>query len=210
MPGTKAVLGTSDPAQIHSSCGAAPRNSETIRMAHVPAHLLDSAPKCRNRVQGDAGAPAAFNSAIHVGRLHSGGHSGEACSASGGRVIGLFFRRELWITFGTAGCRSRIAAKKTQKGREMRPFRALDGFERTVLTLLERMAGTTRLELATSAVTVTLWTQRNQSVTCAVVGNRWVHWAQSPAFCSTICSTPPLPSEPRRKVQLRCHLCRET
>src|SRR5215469_10718322 len=47
MSGTKAVLGTSDPAQIHSSCGAAPRNSETIRMAHVPAHLLDSASKCR-------------------------------------------------------------------------------------------------------------------------------------------------------------------
>jgi hypothetical protein len=35
----------------------------------------------------------------------------------------------------------------------MRPFRALDGFKGTYLTLLERMAGTTRLELATSAVT---------------------------------------------------------
>jgi len=35
----------------------------------------------------------------------------------------------------------------------MRPFRVLDDFKRIVLTLLERMAGTTRLELATSAVT---------------------------------------------------------
>ena len=35
----------------------------------------------------------------------------------------------------------------------MRPFRALDGFKGIRLTLLERMAGTTRLELATSAVT---------------------------------------------------------
>jgi hypothetical protein len=42
---------------------------------------------------------------------------------------------------------------RAQKGREPRPFRALDGFDRIRLSLLERMAGTTRLELATSAVT---------------------------------------------------------
>jgi integrase len=36
VPGAKSVQGTSDPAQIHSSCGVTPRNSETIRMAHVP------------------------------------------------------------------------------------------------------------------------------------------------------------------------------
>jgi hypothetical protein len=36
-----------------------------------------------------------------------------------------------------------------------RPFRALDGFNEIRLSALERMAGTTRLELATSAVTVT-------------------------------------------------------
>ena len=35
----------------------------------------------------------------------------------------------------------------------MRPFRALNDFCKSGLTLLERMAGTTRLELATSAVT---------------------------------------------------------
>jgi integrase len=40
--------GTSDPAQIHWSCGFARWSSEAIRMAHVPSHLLDSAPKCRN------------------------------------------------------------------------------------------------------------------------------------------------------------------
>jgi hypothetical protein len=42
------------------------------------------------------------------------------------------------------------------------PFRALDGFNGIRLSALERMAGTTRLELATSAVTgqqrrVTYW-----------------------------------------------------
>jgi hypothetical protein len=36
------------------------------------------------------------------------------------------------------------------------PFCTLDGFNKISLTLLERMAGTTRLELATSAVTESL------------------------------------------------------
>src|SRR6266404_2790420 len=43
--------------------------------------------------------------------------------------------------------------QRAQKGRETCPFRALDGFNEIRLTLLKRMAGTTRLELATSAVT---------------------------------------------------------
>jgi len=43
--------------------------------------------------------------------------------------------------------------QKGTKGREACPFRALDGFNEIRLSLLERMAGTTRLELATSAVT---------------------------------------------------------
>jgi hypothetical protein len=43
--------------------------------------------------------------------------------------------------------------KGTQKGHENVPFWVLDGFVEISATLLERMAGTTRLELATSAVT---------------------------------------------------------
>jgi hypothetical protein len=46
--------------------------------------------------------------------------------------------------------------KRAQKGRETCPFRALDGFNEIRVSALERMAGTTRLELATSAVTGTL------------------------------------------------------
>src|SRR6266566_6983731 len=45
--------------------------------------------------------------------------------------------------------------KRAQKGRETCPFRAPNGFNEIRLSALERMAGTTRLELATSAVTVT-------------------------------------------------------
>jgi hypothetical protein len=43
--------------------------------------------------------------------------------------------------------------KGHKKGHETVPFWVLDGFSEIGLTLLERMAGTTRLELATSAVT---------------------------------------------------------
>jgi hypothetical protein len=45
------------------------------------------------------------------------------------------------------------AEKGHKKGHETVPFWVLDGFREIGLTLLERMAGTTRLELATSAVT---------------------------------------------------------
>jgi hypothetical protein len=51
--------------------------------------------------------------------------------------------------------------KKAQKGRETCPFRALDGFNGIRLSALERMPGTTRLELATSAVT-----ERSEVTSC--------------------------------------------
>ncbi len=43
---SKTVLGPGDLAQIYTSCSATSRNSEAIRMAYVPAHLLDPAAKC--------------------------------------------------------------------------------------------------------------------------------------------------------------------
>ena len=45
LSGAKTVLGPSDLAQIHTSCCPTSRNSEAIRMAYVPAHLLDPAAK---------------------------------------------------------------------------------------------------------------------------------------------------------------------
>src|SRR5258707_11859649 len=46
LSGPKTVLGPGDLAQIHTACSVACRNSEAIRMAYFPAHLLDSAAKC--------------------------------------------------------------------------------------------------------------------------------------------------------------------
>ena len=110
-------------------------------MAYFPAHILDSAAKCRDRVQGDAGVAAAFFLPVNVGRLHAGSYSGEACSASGRGVTGLFVRREWTVTLCRTGNRWYIATitndeeieiiaalKRAQKGRETCPFCALDGF----------------------------------------------------------------------------------
>ena len=68
-PWPDAVLGPGHFAKIHSSARAARRNSEAIRMAYVPAHLLDPAAKCWNRVQGDAGVVlrhSSFRSTLDV------------------------------------------------------------------------------------------------------------------------------------------------
>jgi len=50
-------------------------------------------------------------------------------------------------------CGEKNGPKGHQKGHQNVPFWALDGFSEIRSTPLERMAGTTRLELATSAVT---------------------------------------------------------
>ena len=60
--------------------------------AHFSAHVFDSLEKRGYRVQSHAGVVTAFNSAIDVGRLHTGGHSCEACRPSGGGVAGLFLK----------------------------------------------------------------------------------------------------------------------
>jgi len=54
--------------------------------------------------------------------------------------------------------------KGHKKGHENVPFWVLDGFVEISATLLERMAGTTRLELATSAVTATTWKSTDGTV----------------------------------------------
>ena len=53
----------------------------------------------------------------------------------------------------TKSCGEKNGPKGHEKGHENVPFWALDRFSEIGTTLLDRMAGTTRLELATSAVT---------------------------------------------------------
>jgi len=65
-PRSETDMGPGDLTQLHSSSCAARRDSETVWMAYVPAHILDSAAKRRYRVQGDAGTVAPFLVTIHV------------------------------------------------------------------------------------------------------------------------------------------------
>ena len=138
LPRSKTDLGPGGLAEIYSSGGAEDRNREALRMAHFAAHVLDALEKRGYRVQSHAGAVTAFNSAIDVGRLHTGGHSCEACCASGGGVAVLFFQCRRRITHRRGSdCFIARAKKRAQKGRGTRPFRALNGFKGNRLTLLE-------------------------------------------------------------------------
>src|SRR5690349_24771941 len=62
-------VGAGNFAQIYSSGRTTRGNPEAIRMAYFPAHLLDVAAECRDRVQGDARVVAAFVLAVYVGHL---------------------------------------------------------------------------------------------------------------------------------------------
>ena len=91
-------------------------------------------------------------------------------------------------------------------------FCTLVGLIEVDVTLAERMAGTTRLELATSAVTVIHSLDSTESI--GYVGN-----SRQPlgllgmvgrVLCNGLCNASSVFLNPRRKVQLRSHLCRET
>ena len=86
---SKANLASGNLAQVHSSRRTAARDSEAIRMAHVPAHILDVVAKRRNRIQSHAGAVAAFFFEIHVGCLHAGDFASKARCASSRPCAGL-------------------------------------------------------------------------------------------------------------------------
>jgi hypothetical protein len=85
-------MGPGDLTQVHSSSCAARRDSETVWMAYVPAHILDSAAKRRYRVQGDAGTVATFLITIHVGCLHAA--ISPAKHAAQAAVLALVFASE--------------------------------------------------------------------------------------------------------------------
>ena len=61
---------------------------------------------------------------------------------------------ELGITESTVKAQRDVVMQKMKAKARNVPFWVLDGSEGSSLTFLKRMAGTTRLELATSAVTV--------------------------------------------------------
>jgi hypothetical protein len=131
-------------------------------LAYVPAYVLDSPAECGNRIQSHAGTVEAFNSAVHIGCLHAGNHTGQTCSSGSRLIVGVFVRNEWHVTIVGSKWHYRVRANQERqnghkKGHENVSFWVLDGFTKTSTSSLERMVGTTRLELATSAVTVSHW-----------------------------------------------------
>ena len=163
VPWPETDLGSSDPPPIYSARCTASRDSETIWMAHIPTQILDSSAQCRDRIQSDAGTPPAFLVAIHIGRLHAGNLTSEARCASSRARSRVRVGSEIAVVQRECGQVVRTANVKTPFNRTKRgakrcknaPFCTLIGFYAIAITLLERLAGTTRLELATSAVTAT-------------------------------------------------------
>jgi hypothetical protein len=90
-PRSETDMGPGDLTQVHSSSCAARRDSETVWMAYVPAHILDFAAKRRYRVQGDAGTFATFLVTIHVRRLHASDLARKTCGAGSSARVGIRF-----------------------------------------------------------------------------------------------------------------------
>src|SRR5262249_14782826 len=102
-PWPEADLGPGDSAQVQSPRRAASRNSETIRLAHVPAHLLNSSAQCRDRIQSDAGIAATLLVTINVGCLYAGNLTSQTCCTSSSPRARLRSRSKLRCTPVIAG-----------------------------------------------------------------------------------------------------------
>ena len=132
------------------------------RLAHVSSHVFDAAEKRGHGIQSHAGTVAAFDSAIHLGCVYPSDHACETCSSGSGLVVGVFVRSERNVTTVCIGSRCSVRTtedgnwpgeKGHKKGHKNVPFWVLDGFAKISASALERMAGTTGLEPAASAVT---------------------------------------------------------
>ena len=130
-------------------------------MAYLQTFLFESFAERRHRPEGDARAVATLLLPVDIGCLYAGDHAREARGASSctfPRVLSgadrhTRFRRAAELRIGYAqGGKGSLGAEDT-KGCKNVSFCTLVGFTDIGATLLERMAGTTRLELATSAVT---------------------------------------------------------
>jgi len=90
-PWSETNLGPGNFAQAYPPRRATRRDSETIRMAYISTHVLDSTAKCRHGVQSDAGVAAALLVTVHAGCIHAGNLASKTRCASSGPCAGLRF-----------------------------------------------------------------------------------------------------------------------
>ena len=124
-------------------------------MAHLSAFLLNSAPTSRNRYQSAAGFVAAFIGAVDPRYLHTSRHAGEAGGAKrGGTTPSTGPISTFCCTYDKRFIYKYLRATIHALARGVAPFCTYEGVAIRPVTLVECMAGTTGLEPATSAVTV--------------------------------------------------------
>jgi hypothetical protein len=125
-------------------------------MAHLPAFLFNPAQTSWHRYQSAAGSPTAFIGAADPGYIHASCYSCQARGAKRSRKTPSTAR------IGTACCNygkqfkyKHLKAETYAFAEGVAPFCTYEGIATQPKTHLECMAGTTGLEPATSAVTVT-------------------------------------------------------
>jgi hypothetical protein len=131
-------------------------NSKMHWLAYVSSHFE----KRWRRVQGHAGIVAALSSQVPPGMFTlrrsrpQNMQRRQSCCHWCLQAKRTEYRRHFMFQVEEHGERKKkCGTKGHDKGHKALLFRLLDGLKRTALSLLKRMAGTTRLELATSAVT---------------------------------------------------------
>src|SRR6267143_5599742 len=140
--GTLAVFSTADHATPYPSSFAKARHHETNRLAYFSAHLFDAASIYWCGTEDHAGTTASFDNSCDARYLHAGSDNGKAKRA-GGSCRALVPRKNarnassVWLN--TITCTYFVPFVPTRKWSTSGKW-------------LKRMAGTTRLELATSAV----------------------------------------------------------
>jgi hypothetical protein len=134
------VAGEHDPRKM------AELSDPRIHASREEVAKSDTSPRNRCGAEGDARTDAPFNNPRHSGYLHPGGHHREAdCAGRCGSAL-RYEKRTPTV----------IGANERRTARELMPFWSLfvptKGWS-LFCKCLNKMAGTTRLELATSAVT---------------------------------------------------------
>ena len=130
------VLAGKSDQKTHPPSNAKSRNHEALELAHISTHLLHVASRKRGRRESGSGASAARQQSHHTGHLHTGNDASKKAGTEQNYRDDFAARKE------AEKCLTRIG-----------PFLCCHFDCHRPLSALESMAGTTRLELATSAVT---------------------------------------------------------
>jgi hypothetical protein len=149
QPGSLAFLGPGGHAAPYHSVCAKTGHHKANRLAYFSSHLFDAASIYGSRAENHARAAAPFDNSCDARHIHGGSHNGRAKT-----------RRRQWLRSCSEKRRRRrkLCLEKLYFLYLFCAFSCPHENGALSVSSLERMAGTTRLELATSAMTAArLW-----------------------------------------------------